>query len=246
MRRFLAFLFLCFTVVACAAVHPPDAKVVGPGPEEPSAEVLKIASDTVALVYHGRPFCSAVWIGPAEILTANHCIEGLAEMQSEDTEGEVPPEKVLVTYMVQREVKGVGQPPMSIHMAYVEKLSPSNDLALLYAEGGSGVIPKHTFAKVARREPAVGSHLRIMGHQVGLYWSLQEGVVAAYRDTFEGPAGISGPFMQVAANVWFGNSGGGAFNENGDLVGIASFLMKGPALTFFIPADTIQAFLTVP
>jgi S1-C subfamily serine protease len=51
--------------------------------------------------------------------------------------------------------------------------------------------------------------------------------------------------MQVSAPVWFGNSGGGAFNDEGEIVGIASFIMKGPSLGFFIPVDSIRPFLAI-
>ncbi len=237
----LSVLFLAFTMFACSLVTNPPTRTPVP-PEQASPEILKLASDTVALVHDGHVFCSAVWIGEDTILTANHCVEGLARMLEKELDEDVDPSTVAVDYIVQREVTGFDTPPMATHMALVVKRDGAVDLALLHALGGPKVIPQHTFAHIPDKGAAVGSHLDIMGHQSGLTWSYQEGRVAAYRD-MDGPVDISGLVMQVSANVWFGNSGGGAFNPDGELVGIASFIMRGPALAFFIPVDSIQAFL---
>lgn len=231
MRKYLAFLFLAFAVTACSLVH-------GPGPQAPSASVQKLGTDTVALVLPdlegAHVFCTAVWVSPSRILTANHCVEGAAEALEQE------PSQVQLHYVMQDEVAGFRQEPYGMHTARVLSRDPVTDLALLEAQGP---VRDHTYASVGR-EPAQGAHLRIMGHPTGLYWSLIEGNVAAYRWNLGGPAQIQCDVMQVSAPVYFGNSGGGAFNNDGELVGIASFIMRGPDLAFFISANTIREFLS--
>jgi S1-C subfamily serine protease len=59
-----------------------------------------------------------------------------------------------------------------------------------------------------------------------------------------GPVGISEKIIQISAPVWLGNSGGGAFDEDGRLIGICSWISKnGPQLTFFVHRDAINKFI---
>jgi S1-C subfamily serine protease len=43
--------------------------------------------------------------------------------------------------------------------------------------------------------------------------------------------------------MYFGNSGGGAFNDYGELVGIADWIKRAPEMGFFVHLDTIRSFL---
>ena len=115
-------------------------------------------------------------------------------------------------------------------------------MALLRAVGSA--IPDHDYAKLASYAPAIGEKIHIVGHVKGLYWSYIEGVVSGYR--LEVPAAkveahMSGPFMQLSAPVYFGNSGGGVFNSDGDLVGVVSFMLGAPLTNFAIPVKRIRA-----
>jgi S1-C subfamily serine protease len=54
---------------------------------------------------------------------------------------------------------------------------------------------------------------------------------------------LLGPWMQVSAPIWYGNSGGGAFDAEGSLVGIASFKALAPNVAFYVHLETIREFL---
>jgi S1-C subfamily serine protease len=180
-------------------------------------------------------FCTGVWVSDTEILTAGHCSEHA------QSEGKYP-EAVgsLVWYSTASEAGDPGQTPKATHLAVVVLHDHTHDLSLLKVRS---VAPMHMHAHVADESPAQGAHLSFMGQPSGLYWTYFEGYLAAYRK--ELPVDFSGPFMQVSAPVFFGSSGGGAFDSNGNLVGIASFMMtRTPNCAFYIPVVSIKNFLS--
>ena len=83
-----------------------------------------------------------------------------------------------------------------------------------------------------------GSFAQAMGHPMGLWFSYSSGDVAAVRTT---TAGLESPITWIQATVPIspGNSGGGLFNAQGDLIGIASRARTGRAqlLNLFVPIE---------
>jgi len=213
-----------------------------------------LGSSTVALVYNDtlndsvRVYCSAVWVDEKTILTANHCVEGIARKIAED-HGEDPDDLdgadlvgTKIHFTMMNEVSQVGEEPYTIHLGTAIKLNHDKDLALIKAEGNA--IPKHNIAKLAGESPAIGEEVYAVGHQKGLYWTYLRGNVSAYRDNLpDTMIDFDGPFTQVAISSYFGSSGGGLFNSDEELVGICSFLGSSPNTVFFIHAQTINKFL---
>jgi S1-C subfamily serine protease len=223
-------------------------------------DVAKHASNaTVALVYQENGdthvFCSGVWVSKDVILTASHCVDGLTEhintkLIEESPDDSIPQGLVhayglTVPYVVENEVVNVEENTAAIHNSTAYVLDRRADLALLIATNPKSV-PAHDIAHLANKQPEVGEQLGIVGHPGGLYWTYMNGTVSAYRDSMKsaGMKSVDGPFMQVSADVWHGSSGGGAFNSDGELVGIASFLKSDtPAAAFFIHTYTIRNML---
>lgn len=153
-----------------------------------------------------------------------------------------------VHYIVEKEVMGVAAEPSGWHLSKVVAFDSEHDLALLEAQGQ--LLPPHKIAKLAGETPALGEHVNLVGHQTGLYWTYMEGMVSAYRDA-EHYQRLSagrdkdskGPYMQLQAPVFYGNSGGGAFNDYGELVGIAVRITRAPNVAFYVHRDTIKSFL---
>jgi hypothetical protein len=205
-----------------------------------------MGSSTVALVFQVegeyRPFCTGVWVEDKKILTANHCInavaKAIAQKESGDEEALVPDDTVgtPIHYILENEVQAVGQEPYAIHLGKAVKVDEDHDLALVEA---LGPVPSHDVAKLVSTSPAIGEKLHFVGHVRGLYWTYVDGIVAAYREDLV----HKGPIMQVSAPVYFGNSGGGAFTESGELCGIASYLMPAPITAGYIHAESIRKFL---
>lgn len=152
-----------------------------------------------------------------------------------------------VHFIVEKEVMGVAAEPSAWHMSKVVAFDEKHDLALLEAQGQ--LLPPHKTARVAKETPALGEHINIVGHQTGLYWTYMDGQVSAYRDVDHykrlsaGQDDSLGPYMQVQSPVFYGNSGGGCFNDFGELVGIAVRITRAPDVGFFVHRDTIASFL---
>jgi len=217
--------------------------------KEPSALIKHMGSSTVALVYPSgdevHVYCTGVWVGDNAILTAAHCVKGAAKMIARDHEDEFDADLDLagtpIHYTTELGVEGVGKEPSVIYLAKAVYVNEDTDLALVQTVGKT--TPAHDTAELASASPGVGERVHIVGMPAGLYWSFIDGTVAAYRtDLFEDR---SGTYMQVSAPIYFGNSGGGVFDEDGKLVGIASFMMRVPSTGFFVHLNTIKKMLDV-
>ena len=217
------------------------------------------------------PFCTGVWVDETHIVTADHCAKAVQKQQQKRLdarkeknkeepktlqellerlfggggldEADVIEEKGLsIHYILEKEVVEVNKEPSAWHLSKVIAFDAAHDLALLEAQGNA--IPKHKVAKVAATTPEIGEHVNMVGQPVGMYWTYIDGKVSAYRgeDMLKGKDD-KGPWMQVAAPIYFGNSGGGCFNDYGELVGIADWIKDAPLMSFFIHVDTIRSFL---
>lgn len=210
-------------LVACASATPsPSAR--------PPVKSLELESQTVALYTQDgeAPRCTAVWVDDHKILTAAHCI-------SDDAEDPI-------FYATRTEYQGAFRKP-TLHSMALLKADEKADLALY--ETGAFDTPAHVTAVLASSTPAVGAPLHFMGHSAGLAWSYKHGYVAFYREAdFRPVEGKTGPWLQVSAPIFHGDSGGGAFNEYGELVGIASFMAsRVPLACFFVERGTIAKFV---
>jgi S1-C subfamily serine protease len=198
----------------------------------------QIGSSTVALVRktedkETRSYCTGVWVSSVDILTAGHCVGALVE---EDSGLSPVGEKVM--YIVESEVTEVQKDPVMFHDGVVSGYDKAYDLGLIRV---SGNVPDHNVSEFAEEMPGLGEQVYFVGHPRGMYWSYIVGVVAAYRR--EVGEEKHGPFVQVSAPVYFGNSGGGVFDRDGKLFGIASFITRSPNTGFYIHRDSIVKFL---
>lgn len=91
--------------------------------------------------------------------------------------------------------------------------------------------------------PAVGSDVYVIGHPVGLGWTVTRGVVSATRNAGEvGPI----PLIQTDAAISPGNSGGPLLDRDGRLLGVVSSKLAGAGIEgmgFAIPASVAADFL---
>lgn len=121
------------------------------------------------------------------------------------------------------------------------KVDAPGDLALIRAA-------ESTFTWSAARMSVdapvrVGSDVFVIGHPVGLGWTITQGVVSARRRANE-----VGPYeaIQIDAPVSPGNSGGPALDASGRWIGLVSSKLVGPGLeniAFVIPAPRVRQFL---
>ena len=189
-------LLLLPLLLGCISIPRPDL------PEPPKPVLESALSDTVALVNAaGDVYCSGV-IVEAVILTAEHCVDS--------------PGPFWVGFRgCEEEVVGI----IKVGLLYAD---PKRDLAILRP------VTKqlHRGRILAPEAPVDGSRAVVVGHPLGLAWTITEGIVSRERRVEEDGR----VWMQVSAPVFFGNSGGPTFNTYGEVTGIVSFLVGTPHL----------------
>ena len=114
------------------------------------------------------------------------------------------------------------------------------DLALLKVEPVNG--QKFTYVKFSDAEPRVGDWVVAVGNPFGLGGTVTAGIISAHGRNIG--AGPYDDFLQIDAAVNRGNSGGPAFDTQGEVVGIntAIFSPSGGnvGIAFAIPASTAK------
>lgn len=176
-----------------------------------------IFAETIALVHDDdSPYCGGVWIGEHLILTANHCIEDEPpELHARGWEGDT-------------------------FDAFVAVADPDRDLAVLNVSKP----PKdHPSARLAETW-YVSEEIDIIGFPNHEEWVFKKGWISKIKWE-DGANHVPERLFFVQAPIWFGNSGGPAFDGQGRLIGICSMLnMHQPDLGYFVSLPEIKDFLT--
>jgi serine protease Do len=113
------------------------------------------------------------------------------------------------------------------------------DLALIKVEGGSNF----PYAKLSDGKPRIGDWVLAVGNPFGLGGTVTAGIVSASgRDIGNGPYD---DFIQIDAPVNKGNSGGPAFNTEGEVMGVNTAIYSpsggSVGIAFSIPASTVKS-----
>jgi len=113
------------------------------------------------------------------------------------------------------------------------------DLALIKVEGRTDF----PFAKLSEGKPRIGDWVLAVGNPFGLGGTVTAGIVSASgRDIGNGPYD---DFIQIDAPVNKGNSGGPAFDTNGEVMGVNTAIYSpsggSVGIAFSIPASTVKA-----
>lgn len=267
-KGLVRFLTLAFLVVslACSLIA---CTCTSSGSNSANNLSTIITNETVALTTvdpdgDTLTYCAGVWVSDTTILTAAHCPMGIAELSTEiddilkiraslgDVNAAKEIRKILseaakpldYTFITKEEYPGMFRTPDVLHHARLLAMDERHDLALLVTDENVA----HMTAKLAETTPDVGEKLEFSGHPGWIAWTYVEGIVAGYREPqFRVYPLIDGPFLQVSAAIFQGNSGGGAFNERGELVGVCSFTAGHiPNAAFYIHLSTIKQFLESP
>jgi serine protease Do len=125
------------------------------------------------------------------------------------------------------------------YTAMVIGTDPRTDVALIKVEGGSNF----PFAKLSEGKARIGDWVLAVGNPFGLGGTVTAGIVSASgRDIGSGPYD---DFIQIDAPVNKGNSGGPAFNMQGEVVGVNTAIYSpsggSVGIAFSIPASTVKS-----
>jgi len=126
----------------------------------------------------------------------------------------------------------------TIYKAKVVGTDPKTDLALIKIDGKNDF----PYVKFADHEPQVGDWVIAVGNPFGLGGTVTAGIVSAEsRDIGSGPYD---DFIQIDAPINKGNSGGPAFDVNGNVIGINTAIYSpsggSVGIGFDIPAQTAK------
>ncbi|GAC1500649.1 MAG: Do family serine endopeptidase [Bradyrhizobium sp.] len=129
-----------------------------------------------------------------------------------------------------------------IYKAKVIGTDARTDLALIKVEGASSL----PFAKLSDGKPRIGDLVLAVGNPFGLGGTVTAGIVSASgRDIGNGPYD---DFIQIDAPVNKGNSGGPAFNTEGEVMGVNTAIYSpsggSVGIAFAIPASTVKSVIT--
>jgi len=234
----LAFIISLSFAVGCC-VHTHGHRIIYKPPQEEFVESL--ANNTVALIAKSElsgeyyTYCSGVWVDRRHFITARHCIENDDESVSLGN---------LVKFKTIKEFSTEHPPPTleddDIYTGLVSSFGRDFDLAIVATVDDVS----HTNAKVSDKRLYDGLPVHIVGHPVGLEYTYFTGIISKTRDIWA--FGMNQKTLQITSFTWMGNSGCGAYDDDGGLVGIASFMVvKSGArgMAFYIHRDTIVNFL---
>lgn len=195
--------------------------------QSPIASPQSLINKTVALVikspednqYH--MYCSGVWISQTKIATAQHC----ADLKDEEkpTVGSIIKFKTSQEVNISRNQLDSSEP----HSALVLAEDMKADVAILSV---IDEMPMHDYADIAAQEPQLGEEVSIVGHTGSLKYTFLKGLISAFRISDDKVS-----YLQISTAAYKGNSGGGAFNKEGQLVGICSRIyMAAPNVVYFV------------
>ncbi len=124
------------------------------------------------------------------------------------------------------------------YTAKVIGTDPRTDVALIKVEAGADF----PFAKLSEGKARIGDWVLAVGNPFGLGGTVTAGIVSASgRDIGSGPYD---DFIQIDAPVNKGNSGGPAFNMQGEVVGVNTAIYSpsggSVGIAFSIPASTVK------
>jgi serine protease Do len=125
------------------------------------------------------------------------------------------------------------------YTAKVIGTDPRTDVALIKVEGGANF----PFTKLSDGKTRIGDWVLAVGNPFGLGGTVTAGIISASgRDIGSGPYD---DFIQIDAPVNKGNSGGPAFNMQGEVVGVNTAIYSpsggSVGIAFSIPASTVKS-----
>lgn len=127
----------------------------------------------------------------------------------------------------------------------VIKYDETKDLALVKLNWPIKAVPTLSLAENEKME--VASSVHAIGHPRGEYWTYTRGYISQIRPEYEWVSGDKkylADIIQTQTPINPGNSGGPLINENGELIGVNSFIRPDSAgLNYAVAASSIRDFL---
>lgn len=245
MKRTLSALLLLI-VAALSACQPGQVR------QPTQSSDIARALDATIIMYDNfdtRLLCAGQRVSPTLILTAHHCVVSattppdiyeILEMMdpSLDILNKTDYVGRTIRYSTYADTLKAGRKgAVQIHRAKVLRTDAAHDVALLETPASS-----QPFVPFRKRDLRVGEPVFSIGHPTGLKFTFARGWVST---TCRYDVAEDVCFTQVDITIWGGSSGGGLYDEDGFLVGVASAMTIRPpgAIAFFVHIDAVDKLL---
>jgi S1-C subfamily serine protease len=192
---------------------------------------------TIELVEEGdgefHTYCSAFWVSEYYIGTARHCVA------EEDDSVKLGSIKTFLTYD-DFSTKLPRPTPKHLYSAIVVDTDKDTDVAILKSIDDV----THDILKIRKGDVPVGLDAHTMGHPAGMTYSYITGVVSQIRDLNIPEIGKKVKTIHLTSLIWKGNSGCAAVDGDGNIIGVASFLLaSAPGMSFFVHKNELVKLL---
>ena len=192
-------------------------------------EGATVALQTMDVFGSTLTYCAGVWISHHKIITAGHCVLALESTKSSNNVEFRNKNELDISNFPTRESV------FPIHKAKIILVDELVDLAILHVS--EDLI--HNIAEINKLPLVNGQNIHVIGHTSGMIYSYSPGSISQTRTFNE--INKSYELIQVMGFISMGNSGGGAFDEAGRLIGICSFVKKSaPNMSFFVSFEEIN------
>lgn len=211
-------LALCLLIFGCSVPPAPDAPL--DYNSDPKANALE---STIALLSHDDPdfvICAGQYIKQDVIVTAHHCIDSAA-----GTAEDVDPTGQAVSYYTHRDWES----PFKVRRSgLVWALDKDRDVALILAA------EPYTYWVPLGEQPVMGQVVFSIGHPNQMHYTVAAGLVTIPK--------IEG-YVQAMIAIGPGSSGGGLYDEDWRLIGVASMMNNGGSMGYFVALDAVTDLL---
>ena len=238
-RKFLftlGFIFSLSTVIGCC-IHAD--KLNNPHRNNLITHLKKstVAFVNANIIDEQASHCAGTWINKHHIVTARHCIIDDSYSSSNLDLGKIVKYHQVSDY-------GYAYPPKEVKNVYtgvVVGMSDEYDVAAIFSIDNV----KHHIANIAQyKNIPTGMDVHIIGHPINQRYTYVKGIISASRKYDTPLFDDTQLVLQITASIGPGNSGGGAFDKEGNLIGICSFVNPAvPGMSFFIHKNALIEFL---